>query len=212
MGGTNIIGAAIRVGIKSDGEVSYMNPDYWYRAYFRSQFSQAEHAVQDLQNKLATTLGARGTFGGDESAADLPKYRYLIGMERFESDKNLLAHYASFDEALKTVRENLEKGVGHTSKVYEVVMPDKKIAVFGVGMSDETLGDGRWVAKIGGQDQIAALPYELMIVNNEVQALYGRFRIAVAFPALSMGHFMRIASTPNDIVQTLMAVAGGVPK
>lgn len=212
LGGTNIIGAAIRVGIKADGDVSYMNPDYWYRAYFRSEYSQAEHAIQEVQNKLAKTLGARGTFGGDEAAADLPKYRYLIGMERFDDDKNVLAHYGSFDEALKTVRDNLGKGVGHTVKVYEVVMPEKKIAVFGVGMNDETLGDGRWVAKIGGQDQIAALPYELLIVNNQVQALYGRFRIAVAFPALSMGHFMRIASTPNDIVQTLTAVAGGVPK
>lgn len=212
LGGTNIVGAAIRVGIKSDGDVSYINPDYWYRAYFRSEFSQAEHTVQEVQNKLAKTLGARGAFGGDEAAADLPKYRYLIGMERFDDDKNVLAHYASFDEALKIVRDNLGKGVGHTVKVYEVVMPEKKIAVFGVGMNDETLGDGRWVAKIGGQDQIAALPYELLIVNNQVQALYGRFRIAVAFPALSMGHFMRIASTPNDIVRTLTAVAGGVPK
>ncbi len=212
LGGTNIVGAAIRVGIKSDGDVSYMNPDYWYRAYFRSEFAQAEHAVQEVQDKLAKTLGARGTFGGDEAAADLPKYRYLIGMERFDSDKNLLATYPSFDEALKVVRENLEKGVGHTVKVYEVVMPDKKIAVFGVGMNDETLGDGRWIAKIGGQDQIAALPYELMIVNNQVQALFGRFRVAVAFPALSMGHFMRIASTPSDILRTLTAVAGGVPK
>jgi len=212
LGGTNIIGAAIRIGIKSDGDVSYTNPDYWYRAYFRSEFSQAEHAVQEVQNKLAKTLGARGAFGGDETAADLPKYRYLIGMERFDSDKNLLATHPNFDEALKVVRENLEKGVGRTVKVYEVVMPEKKIAVFGVGMSDETLGDGRWVAKIGGQEQVAALPYELLIVNNQVQALYGRFRIAVAFPALSMKHFMRIASTPNDIVQILTGVAGGVAK
>ncbi|MGA7950639.1 MAG: hypothetical protein WCA45_10855 [Thiobacillaceae bacterium] len=212
LGGTNIVGAAIRVGVDSNGDLSYMNPDYWYRAYFRSEFPQAEHVVQDVQNKLAKTLGVRGAFGGDETAADLPKYRYLIGMERFDSDKNLLATYPSFDEALKVVRENLDKGVGHTVKVYEVVMPDKKIAVFGVGMNDETLGDGRWLAKIGEQEQIAALPYELFIVNNQVQALHGRFRIAVAFPALSMGHFMRIASTPNDILRTLTAVAGGVPK
>jgi hypothetical protein len=212
MGGANIVGAAIRVGVKSDGDVSYSNPDYWSRAYFRTQFSQAEKVVQEVQNKLAKTLGSKGTFGGDESAEDLPKYRYLIGMERFESDKNLLAHYGSFDEALKTVRDNLEKGVGRTSKIYEVVMPEKKIAVFGVAMNDETLGDGRWVAKIGGQDQIAALPYELYIVNNRVEALYARYRIALAFPALSMGHFMRIAYTPNDIVKTLSAVAGGVAK
>jgi hypothetical protein len=212
LGGDNIVGAAIRVGVSSDGDVSYMNPDYWYRAYFRSQFPQAEHTVKDVQNRLAKTLGSKGGFGGDETADDLPKYRYLIGMERFDSEKNLLARYGSFDEALKKVRDNLDKGVGRTKKIYEVVIPEKKIAVFGVAMNDETLGDGRWVAKIGGQEQIAALPYELYIVNNQVEALYARYRIALAYPSLSMGHFMRIAYTPNDILKTLTAVAGGIPK
>jgi hypothetical protein len=212
LGGDNIVGAAIRVGVSSDGDVSYMNPDYWYRAYFRSQFPQAEHTVQDVQNRLAKTLGSKGGFGGDETADDLPKYRYLIGMERFDSEKNLLARYGSFDEALKKVRDNLDKGVGRTKKIYEVVIPEKKIAVFGVAMNDETLGDGRWVAKIGGQEEIAALPYELYIVNNQVEALYARYRIALAYPSLSMGHFMRIAYTPNDILKTLTAVAGGIAK
>jgi hypothetical protein len=212
LGGANIVGAAIRVGVKSDGEVSYMNPDYWYRAYFRSQFPEAEHTVQEIQKRLAKALGSLGGFGGDESAADLPKYRYLIGMERFDSDKNLLARYGSFDEAVKKVRENLDKGLDRTRKVYEVVIPEKKIAVFGVAMNDENVGDGRWVATIGGQDQIAALPYELYIVNNQVEALFGRYRIALSFPALSMAHFMRIAYTPNDILKTLTNIAGGAPK
>ncbi|MGO9444902.1 MAG: hypothetical protein ACLPXB_09010 [Thiobacillaceae bacterium] len=212
LGGANIVGAAIRIGIKSDGAVSYMNPDYWYRAYFRSQFPQAEQTVQEIQTKLARVLGSRGTFGGDVSAEDLPRYRYLIGMERFDSDKNVLARFNSFEDAVKVIRSNLDRGVAHTRKVYEVVMPEKKIAVFGVAMNDETLGDGRWLAKIGADDEIAALPYELYVVDDAAQALFGRFRIALAFPDLSMGHFMRIAYTPNDIVNMLTLVAGGIPK
>jgi len=51
------------------GELS--NPDYWYRAYFRKQFSSAEPAVKALQAKLQKTLGAGKGFGGDESAGDL---------------------------------------------------------------------------------------------------------------------------------------------
>lgn len=208
LGGSNIVGAGIRVGVKSDGTVTYMNPDYWYRAYFRGQFPKAEKTVSALKEKLAKTLGAGLGFGGDETAEDLPKYRYLVGMERFDSEKNLLAQHVSFDEAVKTVQENLSKGAARTSKVYEVVMPEKKMAVFGVAMNDETLGDGRWIAKIGGQDSIAALPYEIYVVNNSVYALFGRYRLAVSFPNLSMGHFMRIHSTPNEIVDMLGAVAG----
>lgn len=212
MGGANIAGAGIRVGVKSDGTVTYMNPDYWYRAFFRGQFIKAEKSVRALQEKLARTLGAGMGFGGDEEAEELPKYRYIIGMERFDSDKNKLAEHVSFDQALKTVRENLAKGVAQTSKVYEVVMPEEKIAVFGVAMNDATLGDGRWVAKIGGQEGIAALPYEVYVVNNTVNALYGRYRIAVSYPNLSMGHFMRIVSTPDEIRDTMAAVAGAKAK
>lgn len=211
LGGANVLGAAIRVGVKSDGTVTYMNPDYWYRAYFRGQFGKAEKQVAAVKEKLGRTLGAGMGFGGDEKAEDLPKYRYIIGMERFDSDKNRLAEHVSFDEAVKTVQDNLAKGVAHTGKVYEVIIPEKKIAVFGVAMNDETLGDGRWIAKIGGQESIAALPYELYVVNNTVNALFGRYRIALAFPDLSMGHFTRIMSTPSEIVEILGAVAGARP-
>lgn len=212
MGGANVAGAAIRVGVKSDGTVTYMNPDYWYRAYFRGQFSKAEKSVQAVQEKLARVLGAGMGFGGDETAEELPKYRYIMGMERFDSDKNKLAEHVSFDQAVKTVRDNLAKNVSNTSKVYEVVMPEEKIAVFGVAMNDATLGDGRWMAKIGGQDGIASLPYEIYVVNNTVNALYGRYRLAVAFPNLNMSHFMRVVSTPNEIMDMLGAVAGAKAK
>jgi len=55
----------------------------------------------------------------------------MVGMERLDSSKNKLAEYGSFAEALKTVRENLAKGAGKTAKVYEIVLPDRKLAVSG---------------------------------------------------------------------------------
>lgn len=212
LGGANIVGAGIRVGVKSDGTVGYMNPDYWYRAFFRGQFNKAEKSVRAVQEKLARTLGAGLGFGGDETAAELPRYRYILGMERFDSDKNQLAEHVSFDQAVKTIRDNLDKGVANTSKVYEVVMPNEKMAVFGVAMNDETLGDGRWIAKIDGQQSIAALPYELYVVNNTANALFGRYRIALSYPDLNMAHFMRIVSTPDEIREALGAVAGAKAK
>ena len=56
----------------------------------------------------------------------------MFGMERFESPRNELATFASFDDALHTVQDNLGKGVGGTAAVYEVQMPEAKLAVFGV--------------------------------------------------------------------------------
>ena len=209
LGGNAILGAAIRVGIKSDGTVSYMNPDYWYRAYFRKNFAQAEGAAKNLSEKLAKALGKEAPFGGDEPAAKLSNYRYMIGMERVDSSKNKLAEHASYAEAVKTVRDNLAKNVGQTAKVYEISIPDKKISVFGVAMNDEALGDSKWLKTIQMEESIAGLPYEIFVINGEVQALHGRFRIALAFPDVGMGQFMRISSLPNKIIETMAGVAGG---
>jgi hypothetical protein len=212
VGGHAILGAAIRVGVKADGSVAYTNPDYWYRAYFRKDFDRKEAAVKGVQARLQAALGAGSGQGGDEVPGNLANYRYMVGMERLDSYKNKLAEYGSFAEALKAVRENLAKGVGKTSKVYEVVMPDRKLAVFGVAMNDGGNSDGEWIKKIDMQDNIAGLPYEIYVVDNVVGSPHGRFRIALAFPDVGMGQFMRISSLPNVIIETMSAVAGAEKK
>jgi hypothetical protein len=211
-GGYAVLGAAIRVGVKANGSVAYTNPDYWYRAYFRRDFEKREPAVKAVQARLQDALGAGKPQGGDEQLTSLASYRYMIGMERVDSHKNKLAEYDSFNAAVKVVRDNLAKGAGKTTKVYEIVMPDRKLAVFGVAMNDGANSDGEWLKKIEMQENIAGLPYEVYVVGNEVGAPHGRFRIALAFPDVGMGQFMRISSLPNVIIETMSAVAGAEKK
>ena len=208
VGGHAVLGAAMRVGVKADGSVAYTNPDYWYRAYFRRSFDKKEGAVKELQARLQSALGAGKGFGGDETASSLTSYRYMIGMERLDSYKNKLAEATSFAEAVKTVRDNLAKGIGKTAKIYEIVLPDRKLAVFGVAMNDGDNSDGAWLKRIDMQNNIAALPYELYIVDKSIESPHGRFRIALAFPDVGMGQFMRISSLPSTIVETMSSVAG----
>lgn len=208
VGGATIVGAGVRVGVKTDGSVSYQNPDYWYRAYFRKQFSSAESAVKALQAKLQKSLGAGKGFGGDLSADKLPNYQYMFMMEHFESDKNELKTHGSFEAAVKTIQDNLAKGTNNTAKVYEIVMADKKIAVFGVAMNDPKTGEGVWLNKIGTEN-IPAQPYEIYVVGGKASALYGRYRIALGWPTLGMGTFMKISDSPDEILETLTGVAGG---
>lgn len=203
---SGIVAAAIRVGVDSEGNVSYMNPEYWYRAYLRGKFPASQEAVKSVQQRLVKALGEGTGFGGDVPQAELTDYRYMFGMERFDSANSELASYASFDEALKAVKDNLTKGVGDTRQVYEVVMSDKKMAVFGVAMNSSSDGEGWWVNKIG-TDHPAALPYELFIVDNKVYALYARYRIALAWPALGMGQFMTIINAPEAIRNTMVRLA-----
>lgn len=207
IGGTAIIAAPIRVGVKSDGTVSYINLDYWLRAYLRKDFAKAEEAAKATAAKLQQALGTGPAFGGDVKPEDLASYRYMFGMERFDDDKTTLADTKSFDDAVKTVRENLAKGVKGTQKVYELTMADRKLAVFGVAMNDPSTGEGWWAGKIG-PDHVAALPWEVFVVNGRIMGLYGRYRTALAWPSLSMGQFMGIASHPDATRETLSEVAG----
>lgn len=211
IGGSAVIASGIRVGVQSDGTVSYMNPDYWYRAYLRGQFKTAQVAVKSVQIRLVKALGEGSSFGGDVPEADLQQYRYMFGMERFDSVNSELSTHASFEDALKAVQDNLSSGVGATSRVYEVVNPQSQTAVFGVAMNDPGDGEGWWVNKVGA-DHVAGLPYELFIVGTKVYAPYARYRIALAWPALGMGTFMGIINAPESIRSTLTRVAGGTAR
>ena len=52
----------------------------------------------------------------------------------------------------------------------------------------------------------AFLPYEMLVYGNKVYMLHGRFRIALSFPDLSMGTFMKIVSTPGAIESMLQSI------
>lgn len=205
-GGQAIVAATLRVGVQADGTVSYMNPEYWYRAFLRQKYGSAESAVKALQERLAKTLGAGAPFGGDVAAEKLPEYRYMWGMERFDDANNQLASFESFEQAVATLRDNLNKQVGGTAKVYEIVLADRKLAVFGVAMNDPATGEGWWVNKVGAQ-HIAALPWEIYVIDKQAGALQGRYRTALAWPSLSMSSFMGISSHPGATHDTLKALA-----
>lgn len=206
VGGSAVVAVPIRVGVAADGTVSYLNLEYWGRGYVRKDYPKIEGAAKAAAAKLEKALGAGKPFGGDVKADELPKYHYMFGMEYFD-ERSELKEYGSFEEALKAVRDNLAKGVAQTSKVYEIAMPDKKLAVFGVATNDSNYGESWWAVKIGA-DHIAALPWEVFIVDKKVMSLYGRFRTALAWPELGMGQFMGISNHPDTTMKMMQAVAG----
>ncbi|MCP5277970.1 MAG: hypothetical protein H6935_06340 [Thiobacillus sp.] len=211
LGSAAIVTAPIRVGVRADGTVSYMNLEYWARAYLRKQYPLADKTVQATHARLVKALGTGKPFGGDVDRKDLADYQYMFGMEGFESDKNLLMEHLVFEDAVKAIQDNLARNAAKTSKVYEIVMPDKKVAVFGVALNDPKEGEGWWVKTIGA-DNIAALPYEIYVVNNKANHLFARFRIALGWPNVGMGDFMRIVDAPGVIRDSLTVVAGGAPE
>ena len=202
------LAAAFKVGfVQKDGKtiISYTNPDYILRAYLRDNYNSYKETFEKFAADLKTTFSSIGTeftpFGGTVAADKLKKYHYKIMMPYF-TDPVTLNEFASFEEGVNIIETNLKAKKGNTVQVYKVIYPNKKIAVFGVGLHSKEDGESHFLPKIGA-DHTAALPYEIILQNNEATMLHGKYRIALHWPDLTMGTFMKIMSTPGDIEDTL---------
>ena len=201
-------GAAVRISLTESGgslQISYMNPLYMAEAY------RMKDSLSAVAAGLEKALGKKSEFGSKEGlkASKLRKYHYMIMMPYF-TDQVKLAAYGSQEEAVKMVETNLAAHKGGTVKVYRVDLPDKKESVFGIGLSE---GDGAdaavmKVVDMGELKHTAHLPYEIVVSNGSVNMLHGKFRIAVDFPDLTMGTFMKISGAPSAIEEKLRLVAG----
>jgi hypothetical protein len=155
------------------------------------------------------------------TAKELEKYHYTFGMEYFDQP-NKLASYNSYKDAVAAVEKGLAAHKGGTSKVYRIDIPGSKQTVFGVSMfaegdtGDKFMDEAFIMAEIDYKPirSTGHLPYEILVKGSEVEALHGRFRIAVNFPDLSMmgaNSFMNIMPSPDAIKDSLTYAAGGDP-
>jgi hypothetical protein len=214
-------GAAIRVGVTKVGEeiqVSYNNPVYQAAAYRLGADNAAVLA------KLQSGLGNENTFGTfgryEESAGvntdELRKYHYMVGMEYFD-DPSELASYDDYAAAKKAVEDGLAAGNGGAKKVYSIDIPGKNETVYGVALTDAGCsGDEFIMSKIDHAPLRATphLPYEILVSDKDVYALYARFRIAISFIQLPMiqsatgATFFNIMCAPGAIEEALEKAAG----
>jgi len=198
------LASVMKIGLKNnDGkvDVSMLNPEYIFYAYLYEDIDTHLDALLDIASDAKKAMSAVGDefvpFGGSQERDDLDDYHYKMMMPYF-TDPEELAEYDSFEEGLEVIRKNLEAKKGNTIKVYEVVYPEHKVAVFGIGLLDPEEGEADFLPTIG-EDHVAAMPYEIILQDDEVSMLPGRYRIALHWPELTMGTFMKIMSTPGNI-------------
>lgn len=203
-------GAIQRVSVTEAGkevQVSYTNPVYMANVY------RMEGNLSNVAAQLEKALGKVEEFGAAKgmTAKQARGYHYMFGMEYF-SDPSKLAEYGSYEEAVQAVDAKLGNNKNGISKVYRVDIPGKKETVFGVAMKGN--GDNKYMDDHFIMNEIdfhdlkatAHLPYEVLVSDNKVYALYARFRIAINFPDLSMmgkNSFMNIMDSPEAIRKAL---------
>ncbi len=204
------LASVLKFGIIKKGNtvtVSLLNPEYIFYAYFRNTTGSYDKlkAISDETHKILKSVGSEYKgFGGQLSKNDLKKYHYMMGMPYF-TDPVELNTMPSFEKACETIEKNLKAGKGNTSRVYRLKFNKSQIAIYGVALKSKSDGESYFLPIIG-EDHIAAMPYELIVVGNKVLMLHGKYRFALHWPELSMGQFMKIVSTPGYVEDTMEAL------
>ena len=213
-----IYGAVQRVTITASNktvQVAFTNPTYMAHVYrFKTDLA-------DITKSLKDNLGFVKEYGSEKglTKAELRDYQYKFMMPDF-TDKLELAEYPNHEEALTKVLKALKENDGGVSKVYQVDLAGKKETLIGVHMIGNSVtdcsSDKFIMSKIDFQTVKSSghLPYEMIIKNGNVYALFAEFRIALSFPDLSMmgdNSFFSIMCAPGSILQALTLGAGGNP-
>ena len=213
-GGYGAIERVAVTKVKDKIQVSYTNPPYWAAAY------RMTDNLADVKAKLEAALGKQKEFGSKDGLTEkeLRKYKYTIGMEKFDSlGDHKLAEFKSYQDAITAVEAGLAAGKAGVTKVYRVDIPGKEEAVFGVAITKGKGADKYIMDYIdfGDIKSTAHLPYEILVSGNKVYHLYARFRIAISFPDLSMmgsNSFMSIMSAPGAIKDALKETVAGTKR
>ena len=197
------LASVLKIGLQKVDDkvvVSLQNPMYMFYAYFRGDIEKQKTNLSlidaDAKSALVQLYGELSSFGGQLTVEKLQNYHYKVMMPYFD-DPNKLESYDSFEEGLAYIQEKL-RASSKLEKVYVEVFSKEKVAVFGIGLKDIEKGESRFLPIIG-DSHLAAMPYEIILQGNEATMLAGKYRIALHWPELTMGTFMKIMSTPGDI-------------
>ncbi|MEZ5198540.1 MAG: hypothetical protein R2764_19795 [Bacteroidales bacterium] len=205
------LASVLKIGlVKKDGKinVSMLNPMYLFYAYLMDETDTYSAELRSITGAIKSALSSVGTeftgFGGGEEPNDLKDYHYMMMMPYF-TDPVELNEFESFEQGVSIIRKNLDAKKGNTVKVFEVVCENEKVAIFGIGLLDDEKGESYFLPLIG-EDNIAAMPYEIILQGKEATLLHGKYRFALHWPELSMKQFMKISSTPGDVEDFLKSL------
>jgi hypothetical protein len=197
------LASVLKIGFQKTSEgitVSLQNPMYMFYAYFRNDIDKqmGKLLIIDADAKLVLSdlFGALSPFGGELEATQLIKYHYKMMMPYFDDPVELEA-YDSFEQGLAHIQRKLAISTD-VKMVYKQIYAEQEIAVFGLALTNTEEGESHFLPIIG-ESHLAALPYDIILQGKEVTMLHGKYRIALYWPELTMGTFMKIMSTPGDI-------------
>ena len=171
-------------------QISISNPVYFGKAFMQDDADYS--ALKGIKDTLT------GTFPGLKPSSDkweydeLAGYHFMVGMPYYE-DSDVIGE-GKTAELLKKA-ESYKKGKSH---LFTLKIAEGKYLV-GYNLSKRT---AKFTEKIG-IDKAGLLPYTILIENDEARSLAAKYYLAVSYPQLTMGEFMKIATVPGAIEKEL---------
>jgi len=173
-----------------NSQISISNPVYFGKAFMQ------DDADYDQLASVKTALTA--AFPGLKDSSDkweyddLADYHFMVAMPYYQ-DSAVIGE-GSVDSLLKKA-ESYKKGKFH---LFTLKLAENRYLV-GYDLSKRT---AKFPEKIG-LDKAGLLPYTILIENDEARMLAPKFYLAVSYPQLTMGQFMKIATVPGAIEKDL---------
>lgn len=185
---TNSYMATLQVNVNAK-EIRVQNPSYLAAAYLGKnyQYGQFKNTVNALENAL-------GGLTNSIQKADfntLANYRFMYGLPRKE-DSILIKRD-------KKIMEKISRPKAQQYIVYTLTLPNGAILV-GHKLRAKT---NKFLEILGEEKNAQILPYEAMIIGNEVRMMNPKYYLALSLPLLSLHEFMQIASVPDQIYRNI---------
>ena len=157
------------------------NPTYWLKAFLQKDYNAG--AATSTTKALTKALGKLTPTKDALDGGDLSGYHFMLGMPYYQ-DMETLKKGAKGIKAKKTLFA-LKLANGST--------------LYGVKMGKATES---FISTIG-EDKALVLPYTVLIENGTAYTLAPKYYLAISYPLLTMGEFMKISSIPDKIVRNL---------
>jgi hypothetical protein len=163
--------------------VRITNPEYWLKAFLQDDYKAG--SGKKAMAKLSKAFGKLKATKDALKEGDLDDYHFMFGMPYY---KDML----ELGKARSVKAEN---------KLFEVRLANGSTLI-GVAMPKATES---FIEKIGTENAIL-LPYTILIEDGKAYALHAKYYLAISYPLLSMGQFMKISSTPGKIEDNLKKI------
>ena len=166
----------------NEKEVRVQNPSYFGAAYLGDKFKYGQFS--GTLKSLQKALGDLHTVEDEFKLSKLPKYQFMMGMPYVDE----VIDVGEGADLVSKLKDN--KYVA-----YSLTLPNGATLV-GHSLRGRT---NKFLTKIDATHNAQILPYRSIIKDGKAVMLDPKYYLAVSLPLLSMGEFMKIASTPAEI-------------